>query len=488
MHHQSSRRRLLLQRILVYAAMSISIVLLVAVSMFVILGYQFNRSDGRIEQGGLVQFESRPAGATVTIDTADLGTRTASKTTMSAGSHFIKIERTGYQAWQKSISVVPGTVLWLNYVRLIPTQLTPTKVASLKMVASTAVSDDNKWFAIKEDPATPLVRLADVSGSDVKLSDIELPAASYTHPDAGKTQTFTIETWDPDSNYLLIKHVFNDTKTEWLVLDTANPVNTKNVTTLLGVDATKLVFSNQNSHVLYALVAGGLRRIDIGSATLSGPLVANVADFSLFETRLTYATMIDPATKTRAVGYYDEGAAKPYTVKLYSDDGTAPLHAEAGKYFNENYIVIAYGDTATILKGDLPRSDSASVAPLQASKTLAVPGGVRFLSIKTNGRFVVLQQPAAFALYDMELKKFTITPIKGAVDSTKELGWIDNYMPWSDADGTLRLYEFDGANQHAIMPVVPGLSAVLSPDDKYLYGIGKAPDGSFILERVQLIL
>jgi hypothetical protein len=59
---------------------------------------------------------------------------------------------------------------------------------------------------------------------------------------------------------------------------------------------------------------------------------------------------------------------------------------------------------------------------------------------------------------------------------------------WSDRDGTVRLYEFDGANQQDIMQVQPGFEAALSPNSKYLYGITKASDGSYHLTRVKLIL
>lgn len=488
MYHQPSKRRLLAQRILVYTAMTFMTIGLVAVAIFVILGYQFNRHDGRIEQGGLVQFESRPAGATIAIDGAELGSQTSSKTTLSAGRHDIKIERAGYKSWQKTINVVPGTVLWLNYVRLIPAELTVNKVAGFKTISSTVASEDNKWMALKEDPAIPAIRLADVSGDEVKLSDITIPDGSYTHSSVGKGTSFSIEKWDPDNKFLLVKHIYDDTKIEWLVVNPGSPLDTKNVTTLLGINAAKLEFSQQNSAILYGLIDGTLRRIDLSAATLSGPLVANVGDFAMFESRLSFVTLPDQTTKARSVGYYDEGAAKPRIVKSYNDDGTPLLHAEAGKYFNENYLVVTYGHTITLFKGNLPRSDAADASSMQVNKTFTAPGDTRFLSIKTKGRFVMMQQADTYSMYDNELQKLTTTPIQGTSELSKELGWIDNYTPWSDRGGTIRLYEFDGANQQDIMPVTPGFSAALSPNGKYLYGIDKAADGTFELMRAQLIL
>ena len=84
--------------------------------------------------------------------------------------------------------------------------------------------------------------------------------------------------------------------------------------------------------------------------------------------------------------------------------------------------------------------------------------------------------------------KNTTTLLKGTSAVTNELQWLDKYHIWSDRDGILRLYEFDGANQHDIMTVVPGMSAALSPNGKYLYGITKSADGVHHLSRVQMII
>jgi len=486
MYRQPSKRQIILQRIVVYGLMAVSVVTLVTILIFVMLGYQFNRNDGKIEQGGLVQFESRPSGANVTIDGSAFGSQTSTKATLTAGNHAIQMQRNGYKTWQKTVNVVPGSVLWLNYARLIPNELKPSHIAEFDEVTSAVSSDDNKWMAIKEAPSTPLIRLADLSGDKVKITDLELPADSYTHPAEGKTHAFTLEKWDPDSRYVLVRHVYDDDKTEWMVVDTRNVSNTKNVTALLGITATKLVFSDSNSAIMYALTdTHDVRRIDLGSNTLSGLLLTNIADFSLYRSGVTYVTLLDPATKARTVGYLDEGAAKPRTLRSYGDDGTTPLHLAIDKYFDDTYAAISYGDTIDVLVGELPKDDKPSL--MKSRGTMTVPGGIQYLSTKTNGRFVVAQAGAAFTVYDMELGKITTTTAKGSSDVTREFDWIDNYMPWSDRDGMLRLYEFDGANQHNIMPVVPGLSVTLNPGGKYIYGIS-ASDGKFHLTRTQLQL
>ncbi len=469
--------------------MTLATVSLVTVLVFIMLGYQFNSSDGKIEQGGLVQFDSRPAGASVTIDGMAFGTRTPSKTTMASGQHFITMNRSGYNMWQKSVKVVPGSVLWLNYARLIPTELKPVNVAGFTTVSSMAASPDAKWAAIKEKADTPQLQIADLTRDEVRITKLVLPADSYTLPKKGDKQSFTVETWDPDSRYVLLEHRYGKGKLEWLVVDTRDAAQTKNVTKLLDIDASKIVFDGGNSRILYAQIGTDIRKVDLGNATLSRPLVSNAAEFSVFDrSTIIYTSILNPDTKQRSVGYYQDGADQPVTVRKYTDNGKKPLHFAVGKYFGDMYEAIAYGETVELLKGELPKNATQKSLGLRSLKKMEMSGGAQYLDIKTDGRFLVAQNGATFKTYDLELKKESVTTLKGDAPVKRELRWLDGYTLWSDRGGMLRLYEFDGANQHDIMPVVPGLDVTLSPNAKYLYGISKGTDGAYHLSRVRMIL
>jgi len=487
MYHPPSKRKQLIQRTVTYALMVVAVVTLVTVLVFIMLGYRYNQNDGRIEQGGLVQFDSRPNGATITIDGMPFGTRTPSNTTMTSGQHFITIARNGYQTWQKSVDLVPGAVLWLNYARLIPNDPKAENVADFPAVTSTSPSPDNKLMAIKEAAATPTFQLADLTRDDIQTSQVTLPADSYTHPGKDASQSFTLGKWSDDSRSMIIKHTYGK-NVEWLVVNPRDPASAKNVTKLLGIDASEIMFGGDSSDVLYAKIGTDVRKVNLGTATLSRPLVSNVAEFSIFDrSTIVYTTLLDPETKSRSVGYYSDGAGKTYTVRTFKDSGKSSLHFAIGRYFGDMYEAIAHGDTVEVLKGDLP-SSSSDLADLKEVTSMKMPGGTDYLSVRTEGRFVVAQHGATFKTYDLELKKESSTTLAGKAAVKNELGWIDGYMPWSDRSGTLRLYEFDGANQHDIMPVAPGFDVTLSPNDKYIYGINKTDDKKYHLERVQLIL
>jgi hypothetical protein len=487
MYHQPSKRKQLIRRIVSYAVMTVAVVTLVTVLVFVMLGYRYNRNDGKIEQGGLVQFDSQPNGANISIDNSPFRTRTPSKTTLTSGNHTITMGRSGYDTWQKTVGIVPGSVLWLSYTRLIPTRLAPQSTADLAAVTSTSVSPDDKWIAIKEKSDTPEIKLADISNDKVALSSVTIPSADYTQPAKGKTQSFAIMDWDSGSRYVMIKHSYGGDRLEWLVVDTQNASATKNITKLLDIQATKVVFSGNDSQILYAQIGGDVRMIDLGAATLSRPLVTDVAEFSIFDQRtIAYATTLDPDTKTRTVGYYEDGDQNANAIRSFQDDGKAQLHLALGRYFGTMYETIAYGDQVTIYTGDLPTT-AAQAAKLKVAAVMDFKGGTDYLSNRTAGRFVIAQRGDTYKTYDLELKKETTTQLAGKGAVTAKLDWIDGYMAYSDRGGMLRLYEFDGANQHDIMQVTPGFSVTLSSNEKYLYGISKDASG-YHLERVQMIL
>jgi hypothetical protein len=488
MYDPPSKKKQMIRQSIIALAMTVTVVTLVFTLILMVLGYRFNRAEGTLEQGGLVQFNSIPAAATLTLDSTKLSSVTPANLTIGAGPHTITMAKSGYAPWQKNVEVKAGSVLWLTYARLIPTDLPVSNVANFPAVTSSLTSPSRKWFALTTDPAAPAITLADISTDTPKLTNLTLPAGGYTVPTDKTGEVFRLMSWDPSNRFLLIEHTYVG-GSEWIMADTENIAASKNLTDLFDLPITGVRFSNSNSRILYALINGDVRRIDVDGATISAPLVKGVAEFSLYDRSIiTYVTTPDPTTKQRTVGYVEDGAAKPRPIRTYSDDGASPLHLSIGKYYGDTYIAIAYGETVDILRGPLPRSDSSDPSSLTAIATMMVPGGVDFLSNKTDGRFFVAQHDANYSVYDLELDKLTSTTLKGDSPVQGELRWLDDYTAWSSRDSRLRLYEFDGANQHEIMPIIPGQNPTLSPNGRYIYAPTKDDKGAFHLSRVRLIL
>lgn len=464
--------------------MCVSIVSIVAALMLIVLGYSFNEKDNRLEQGGLLQFASVPSGATVTLDETELGSRTPSKVTADAASHSVKMNLKGYRTWQKSIDLKAGMIGWLSYARLVPTEVKPQVVRSSPTLAGMLASHDNKWIAMLDDASKPTVVVADISSDEVKYKSLAIPETMITQPSTDKPQTFALESWSQNSQYFILRHAYDESKTEWLVVDRGDAAQTKNITTQLGVTAGKVVFGAENGHMLYIKVDDVIRRANLDNLTLSRPLVEHVDDFSVYRfATLLYSTKVDDK-KQRSVGYIADDMDKPVVLKSYPDDGQQ-LHLAMGEYFGKRYLAIQHGTALVVTAGTLPRGNSAG--DMKQVVTVALPTVADRLSLSSSGRFVIAETADSYTVHDLELVKTDTTTLKGVGVTPRPLYWLDSFMAWSDRGGMLRLYEFDGANQQDIVPVAEGYDVTLSQNEKYLYSVGKDANG-FMLQRVRMVL
>ena len=478
MYHSPSKRKKRAQLTFIYSLMVLAVISIVAALVLVMQGYRFNQYDGKVEQGGLVQFNSRPTGATVTVDDIQLANKTASKITLTAGDHTITMARDGYTSWAKDVTVVPGSVLWLNYARLFPVKPIVQPVAALS-AADNALASPNKEqlaiFATQTEPTLTLVRLNDDT-PDVRA--VAISSGVFTPPTTEAPQAFSVADWSGDNRHVIVQHVY-DNKTEFIAIDTRGNDESKNITKLLGITAVKMEYALGESNIVYAMTdTGDVRRADIGSSTLSGPLVSNVVDFEQYDrSTLTFETRIDPATKTRSVGYLTEGASKPRIVRSYTDDGLVSMKMRIGEYYGDRYVAVAYGDNITVLTGDLPSSDADVKLSLSRIASLTLPGGAAYLDFSPNeNRFVYAQQGSTVLTYDMELKRVA-NSVMAAQPLTRGVDWIDSFHFVSVANGAMTHYDFDGKNGHVVAASVIERPVTLSGNGKYLYYFAPTESG-----------
>lgn len=489
MHRSQSKRARQIRLFITYLIMVVTVVSLVTVYVFVAQGYLLNPRDGRIEQGGLLQFDSRPRGATIKINGQDAGSETTARKNYPAGTYTFSLEKPGYRTWQKQQRLDPGTVLWLDYARLIPSEIQSQSVLTFPSVANTLASADNKTIAVMETQA-PTITLIDISGDAPKQKKVKLDETVLSKPKNKKTERFTLERWSVDNATLLVRHTF-DGKTEWLRFDTRQQTaNTLNVNTILGITPTTVRYRSDSNQQFYLLERGNLRRADLGARTLSGPIATNVKEFSVADDgMISYTTELESGTRSVAFGYVSDGAEMSQvlrSLKLKTGRTDQSHHVATGKYFGSRYIAFTDGNRLEIIQADLPNSESQNPTPTlnpSVSQQLPTDKPLR-VSIRSKGRFIVVEYHNGFATYDLELKKFTTTKLAGS--SEAELEWIDGYLAWSDRGGALSTVEFDGANKNTIMTVTPGYDATLSSNGKFLYGFEKTNKNIVNLKRATL--
>lgn len=486
MYKPTSKRKKRAQLAFIYTLMSISIIAIVAILVLIMLGYRFNRFDGRVEQGGLVQFDSRPSGATVNVDGTTLANKTASKITLTTGRHTVTMSKDGYNDWKKDINVEAGSVLWLNYTLMLPKQLATSTTADLPAASSVLTSPDRKYIAMIAAPTDPTVTVLPLDDDKPQSSKVSIDPSILAPLEADKSQSFGLIAWDKDNRHGLVKRTYNEGKTEYLWIDLRGQDAGRNITMGLGVDIASVEFSLDDSNILYVLTTSHeLRRINIANNTLSGPLVANVASFTQADrSTVTFATLPDQAQR-RSVGYLTNGSSVPRIMRSTTEPESVAFSMYIAKYYGDQFMVFLNGQTVEIMMGDIPTSASNALPSLRQVAKYNTKSPVSSLDFSPyDKRFVAAEYAGGVAVYDLELDKLSTASFPTA--QTRKLDWLGTYQFATTAGGVATYYDFDGTNGQTVASNALDMPVALSENGKYFYHFAAGEGSSVKLIRTKM--
>lgn len=457
--------------------MTVAVAAISAVCILLVLGYRFNAKNGDVEQGALLQLRSYPDAATISIDGEALSFKTPGKYNIGVGKHTVNMTLDGYQSWQKTVTVKAGELRWLNYARMVPTELQTSTAKEFPLVADEQPSPDHKWMLIQTATDKPEFTLVDLRDTKkLVYTPFTLPATSYNVHD-GQTSTFSVAEWDFGARYVLVKHTEGD-MVEYLRVDRTDPTQTVNISSKLGLTIQDIHFSGTSGNVFYALDAdGALRKLDSGAGTISQPIVSDVASFRLFKTS-TLSYVKKPVDHHIGVGIIVDGKAR----RIATYDDTVPVFADINEYYNDSYLAVGRGTTVVIYKNP-EQNDTEKLV------TLTTASAIAWLRLSSNGRFMVAGTGSQFTSYDLETSEQADVNLPGtAADTSEPLQWLDDYYLVSTTNNDVHLTEFDGTNQHIITSTIPGYAVTISGDAKYLYSIGRTESGSYALQATQMVI
>lgn len=488
MFRRQTKKQMLIRRIIVSIVMVVAVLVIVTGAILFILGYRLDGDKGRLEQGALVQLETTPSGAFVSIDGKVLSARTSTKQSVIAGLHSFIVTRDGYEPWAKSLTLKAGTLTWLDYIRLVPKNLKTEKVATYATIVGEKASPDLRSLIVQEKAEVPTFKLVDLRSQDIKTTSLTLSTDDYSEAATeGVAHSFVLGDWDTGGRYVLLTHNFGD-KSERIVMDTENIGASVNISQLLSISLTDVKFAGTNGSILYGLATDGvIRKLDLSAGTISRALVTNVKKFDMFETNIITYVGIDPKNSAHQVaGVYREGDAAPHVLRVVKTLDT-PLYIDATRYFSDDYVAIAEGVKVTVLKGRYPSSSSEESSSLKSLAEFTASAPVDQLQFSREGDFLVARSGLASIAYEIEYQRQTASTLATSETTAKQLNWLDNAYLWTIYDGHLAIREFDGTNVHVINAAEPGFDVTLSQNGRYLYSIGKSGN-SYQLQRVKMII
>jgi len=480
MYRAPSKQRQRAFRVLVYGIMTTTVLLLVTILVFIMLGYRFNQATSTIQQGGLVQFNTRPTNANVTVGSAKLANRTPSKITVNPGDYNVTMEKKGYHKWSKSVEVKPGQVLWLNYAQLVPKSITTKQVMELDAVADVLASPNGDRYALIANASEPSIDFIDITSDTPKQSSITLPQTEVPV----EPTTYNVNAWGSDSDKILLT-AKTEKATNWLVADRRDEAKTVNLSTKYGVDIADAIFDpRSNSRIIIRTSMGDVRIADLSADTISGVIASSVTSMSTY---INDALLVVQKTSdtSQSVGYVSFGSKS--VRQLQEINNSDRTFVAGATYFGDPYIAISNGNTLGVYKlRTLPSSGSNVSISMTNLLSASLPATAEHLSIKTGGRFVLAQYASGLLTYDIELKKQSNASFTAPVAS--ELRWLDKYHFYLTNGTSLEVLEFDGGNTHSITPLATSFDAIWRDNGKYIYTINSIKDGKFVLQRSKMIL
>lgn len=489
MHQTPSRRKELARRTFVYALMTLTVIGLVIVLMLLMLGYRFDVTKRSVHQTGLVQYDSLPRGAMVRVD-GEAIRATKAKSIVLPGERQFMMHLEGYEPWQKTLTIQPETVTYLDYARLVPTKRRVSTMTELGLVQSARFAPGGQWLVtVSGSVAAPIISWTDVRDTKKpKYTTHPLPVAKLLGYDKEKpdaSHRFTIHEWDTGARFVLVKHQYETAdgpRLQWLRLDREKPEEIIDITTLTGLTLRDATFAGTSGATLYALQdSGELREINLSQSTISVPLVSHVSQFSLYGDQMI--AFVAQQNNVTAAGVWKKGWKQPRTVRtLSANEAQLPLSVRVSHYFHKDTVAVAVGQTVTMYRGELGDSDDAMQLFLSKSRSFQFGRPVKGLTIGDNGRFVVVRDEAGMMSYDLERlsvsRHIALTP-------GEQVAWLDSFhVQRRAADGGLVMQEFDGANEHRLLEGV-AFETAFSSDQRFMLAVAKQGD-AFILQRLAL--
>lgn len=446
MDYEKRAKRQWLRVIISETVMVIAVIATVAVLALVVSGYWLN-GNFEVERQGMLQINSAPTGADITIDGDKLRFQhTNSSKLLTSGEHTVLLSREGYDTWTKNVNITKGLLYRLNYPRLFLQEREKEDVYDATGTTFATVSPSRQYILLVNN--TTEWTLINLDSNTITPTSIDISKIfnSVSLATGAKTGLFTGQIlsaeWDTNNEHVLFK-VKNSESVEWVLLTVKNPDRSINITREFATTFDSIKIFDNSASNLMVVRGGNLHKIDVGSRQITASLISNVKNYDFYDNEIIYST-------DEEIGILRLGDEKPMAL----EDFSAPARVLFSKFYDEKYIIVINDGKLVIYKKD----DLSNVA----SATLSfIPTNVK---IGYEGDFIFLQNETHFATFDMESMK-----LSEWMPDSKHFGWINNYMVYAVKDGELIVYDFDGLNRRSISTNVSEHFPVSITGDRYMY-------------------
>lgn len=412
-------------------------------------GYSYDFHAGRLKLNGLVIFASSPGGANITVNDKSTRHKTPYRTTLETGDYNFEVTKSGYQTWHKRISVAASEVSWVQYILLIPNQLSRKSwVSTAKGLSLFSTSRDHHHFAYVDSSDGDVWIFDSSSHRPVKLYSPTAPVAG------GPVEVVGAIAWSGDASHVLISSQVAGKTYQRLVAIADN--SAVELTEQYGFDFNDLRFNPTNAKQLFWVSSEGLRRIDTDSQTVSAVLASNVISYTFgAANQIIY---VQTTSFGKSVFSMDTSGSNQRQI-IQSVAESASYLLTYTSYQGSDMLAVLPSDTHTITLYSEITTDN----PLAKVITKMADD----LSFGPDGRFINYRNVQRLSTYDQELGR--TYNFASSATAYRSATWFDTYHLLVDNGTSVSLVEYDGDNSAELSRhYVAGLTSFTSNQHEVL--------------------
>lgn len=446
----------MLRRLLTIVGYCLVVALVVGVTALLVAygkGYSYNFKTGRLIRTGLIIIQSSPSGVPVTVGSKATNKKTPFRSSFEAGSYTFTLAKDGFHTWTKTLQLNAFEARLVPYAILVPTKPGTVTLDTQTQVVAQSISHDHRHIAYITGGVTSAVYTLDFGNP----KPVKVYTPKVATPSA-EAETLTGLSWSEDASHVLIVSNVGTTPTHQLI--SASGGDLRDLTAQYGFNFTGLKFSGTNWQQLFWISPDGLRRLDMGSQSVSAVLAAKVTQFEIAGDRVLYVQSTEIG---RTLWSLDRNNHAQQLIQALPESTSYSITFVSYNGQPQLAVVPAGTGTGTLYSDIYGSNPVAKLIARNVTTALFSPDG-HFLSFWSAG---------TIQTYDLERSNFTtqttLYSFSTAAGTNSALTWFDNYHVLVTRDNRTLLGEYDGANIVDLGPTVGGLASYGSSDNRLVY-------------------
>jgi hypothetical protein len=454
-----------------YVLIGVALVMTSLVLLYQAYGFGLGK-NGTVIQNGLTFFSSHPNPSQIYINGQKSRFTTNTRMALPEGVYKVKLSRSGYLDWQRTIELEGGSVQHFDYPFLIPKALSNTKVAAFTSAPGLMTqSPDHRWYIVLQPGSNSDFQVYDLKNPTKAPLTISLPANLLTK--AASQEGWQLVEWADDNKHVILQHNV-DGKNEFVVLDRVNSDQAVNLNKTLSINPSKLTLKNKKFDQYYIYEAANSELKSISLKTPSAVTIQKrVLEYHSYgNDTLLYAT--DSGAPPGKVWIKLAIADKTYKVRILPAGSMYLL--DLAKYSGDMYVAAgaSSGDKVYIYKDPVDQLAKLPNHAVVPSQVLHVEQP-NHLSFSASAQFIVAENGTRFGVYDIENEKGFNYSVKDPLDPPQvHANWMDGNRLTYVSGGRVVIYDYDATNRHVLVSASPAYIPGFGPDFKYLYVLAPA--------------